>query len=487
MASVISASSSDLGAGFLWERAIEKLRRLLDPQIFAAWIDPLSVVQGDESNSENLCFQILSPNKFALEHIKSNYAELIFSTLQTLAPEKKMSLSFEAGHPVRKTNGHTQSKRVETASSASPTPPLSPEKKAQLEILTRKREARSRRGSFGPSNLNPKYEFSNFIVGACNQFAHAVSRHVSEHPGTSYNPLFIYGGVGLGKTHLVNAIGNAARQQGKNALLISSEYFVNELIASLRSNRMPQFKDKFRSVDVLIVDDIQFIIGKERTQEEFFHTFNALHQKHSQIVITSDKVPQQLTGLEDRLRTRFASGVSADLQAPDFETRVAILQKKASAERFELPSEVAELLAQRITSNIRELEGALNKLQALSSLNNEPITRGLAENTLSMFSPTKAYEITVELIQKTVAEYYRSTLKDLVGKRRTKTVALPRQVAMYLCRKHTINSYPEIGTLFGGRDHSTVIHAKRLIEERLREDKQLKTDIASIEHRLTKS
>ena len=341
-----------------------------------------------------------------------------------------------------------------------------------------------RKPAFDFCNLNSKYNFSNFVIGQCNQFAHAASLRVAENPGGSYNPLFIYGGVGLGKTHLVNAIGNAARRRGKNVLLVSSEVFVNELISSLRSNRMQQFKEKFRSLDLLVIDDIQFIIGKERTQEEFFHTFNALYQRRSQIVITSDKVPQELTGLEERLRTRFACGLSADLQAPDFETRVAILQKKSESEQISLPDDVAQFLAEKIDTNVRELEGALNRLNAVSAINRIPITLELAEGALRTLVPDKTREITIELIQKTVAERYNTSVKDLIGKRRTQNIALPRQVAMHLARRLTTCSYPEIGSLFGGRDHSTVIHANRVIVERLKSDSQLIEDLEVLERRL---
>ncbi len=325
----------------------------------------------------------------------------------------------------------------------------------------------------------------NFVVGACNQFAHALGLRVSEHLGTAYNPLFIYGGVGLAKTHLANAIGNASTRRNLRALLVSSETFVSELIASLRGNRMDQFKSKFRSLDLLIVDDIQFIIGKERTQEEFFHTFNELHNRHKQIVITSDKTPQELVGLEERLRTRFASGLSVDLQAPDFETRVAILSKKAETESVFLPEDVCRLIAEKIDTNVRELEGALNRLCAFSSLNRVPIDLALAQDVLrSLVSSRKTQEITYELIQQLVAEAFNVSLSDILGKRRTQNVALARQVAMLLVRRLTGYSYPEIGAFFGGRDHSTVIHANKIIQERCLSESDLAATIKQIEGRL---
>jgi chromosomal replication initiator protein len=295
-----------------------------------------------------------------------------------------------------------------------------------------------------------------------------------------YNPLFLYGGVGLGKTHLVNAIGNAARRRGKKALLVSSETFVNELISAIRSNRMQQFKSKFRSLDLLIIDDVQFISGKERTQEEFFHTFNDLYQKNKQIIVTADKLPQDLTGVEERLRTRFASGLSADLQLPDYETRVAIINKKAEVQKISIPNEVAQFLAERVDTNVRELEGALNRLVALSRIYNSPLSLALCEEAVKDLSPESRSPITIDYIQRKIAAHYCVGLTDLIGKRRTQNIALARHVAMYLCRKLTSLSYPEIGALFGGRDHSTVIHANRTIEERMQSTPSFKSELASL-------
>lgn len=339
--------------------------------------------------------------------------------------------------------------------------------------------------AYDETNLNPKYNFSNFVVGGCNQFAHAVGLRIAENLGSAYNPLFVYGGVGLGKTHLANAIGNATVRRHKKALLVSSETFVSELIASLRGNRMDQFKAKFRSLDLLIIDDIQFIIGKERTQEEFFHTFNELHNRHKQIVITSDKTPQELVGLEERLRTRFASGLSVDLQVPDFETRVAILSKKAELESAPLSEEVCRYIAEHIDTNVRELEGALNRLCAISSLHKTPINLTLAQEVVrSLMSSRKTKELTYEFIQQTVAEAYNVSLSDLLGKRRTQNIALARQVAMYLVRRLTGYSYPEIGAFFGGRDHSTVIHANKIISERLQSETDLRLLLTGLEKAL---
>jgi chromosomal replication initiator protein len=452
----------------VWTKSLSLIKDQLDSQIYSAWIKPLSLSRIElDLLGERAIVEITAPNKFCHEHVKQNYGHIIANTLADVTGSNNIVLRFKVA----------TSPLAPSISSA-----LSKNSKKVTSILERKKKrAYLVKDS---SNLNPKYHFGNFVVGACNQFAHAVSMRVSENLGSNYNPLFIYGGVGLGKTHLANAIGNTSRAAGKKVLVISSETFVNELISSLRSNKMQEFKDRFRSLDLLIIDDIQFIIGKERTQEEFFHTFNALHNRHSQIVITSDKVPQDLTGLEERLQTRFSSGISADLQAPDFETRVAILIKKSEAQGFSLPDDVARLLAEKIDSNVRELEGALNRLHAYSSLHNTQIGIELAEEAIRSIIPERTREITTELIQKTVAEKYNLSIKDLIGKRRTQHIIYPRQIAMYLCRRLTTCSYPEIGGLFGGRDHSTVIHANKVIVEKLNNDIPLKKDIESLEKRL---
>jgi chromosomal replication initiator protein len=309
---------------------------------------------------------------------------------------------------------------------------------------------------------------------------------VANQPGDHYNPLFIYGGVGLGKTHLVNAIGHWAEAQrpGLKIVYLSSETFMNELIASLRRDRMDEFKAKFRSVDILILDDVQFIAGKERTQEEFFHTFNSLYESHKQIVITSDRFPKDIPGLEDRLRNRFEWGLIADIQPPDVETRVAILQKKAEIEGVQLPHDVAIFLASNIDSNVRELEGSLTSLGAFASLTKARITVELTKEVLRHTLKGADKEVTVENIQKTICEFFNIRIGDLKAKRRTQNIALPRQVAMYLCRKHTESSFPAIGDKFGGRDHSTVIHASKTIERRIKEDPHMQNTIEKLERSL---
>ncbi len=309
---------------------------------------------------------------------------------------------------------------------------------------------------------------------------------VANQPGDHYNPLFIYGGVGLGKTHLVNAIGHWAEAQrtGLKIVYLSSESFMNELIGSLRRDRMDEFKAKFRTVDILILDDVQFLAGKERTQEEFFHTFNSLYESHKQIVITSDKFPKEIPGLEDRLRNRFEWGLIADIQPPDIETRVAILQKKAEEEGVRLPPDVAIFLATHINSNVRELEGSLTRLGAFSSLTKAAITLDLTKEVLRNTLRGAEKDLTVESIQKIICDYFNIKMGDLKAKRRTQNIALPRQVAMYLCRKHTENSFPAIGDKFGGRDHSTVIHASKAIEQRIKDDPHMQNTIEKLERNL---
>jgi chromosomal replication initiator protein len=468
----------------VWKDVIDSLNERFDRRVVSGWLKPLILVKIDRS-AQHARVVIRTPNKFVAEHVHHHYRTALTQAFSTALQLSSITIELEVGSapPVGGTIASSlqvggiaeQILRQKQEVQSQPTTTTS--KSAYKEpAKTNYRPAIERKNS-NDSNLNPRYNFSNFVIGNSNQFAHAAALQVSENLGSTYNPLFIYGGVGLGKTHLVNCIGNAAVRRGKNVLMISSESFVNELISSLRANRMQEFKQKFRCLDLLIIDDVQFMIGKERTQEEFFHTFNELHQKHKQIILTSDKLPQELTGVEERLRTRFASGLSCDLQAPDFETRVAILSKKAEMAGVSVDREIAELLSERVSSNIRELEGALTRLLALSSLRNEPLSRVLAEEAVKGYAPRTKPDITTEYIQRFVSEKYGVSISDLLGKRRTQNIAQTRQLAMYLCRRLTGCSYPEIGALFGGRDHSTVIHAFRVMEERLQEDNVFKGEI----------
>jgi len=319
----------------------------------------------------------------------------------------------------------------------------------------------------GPAGLNPRYTFDTFIVGSSNQFAHAACRAVAEAPSRSYNPLFIYGGVGLGKTHLMHAVGHYVLQHDRNLKLtyISSERFMNEMINAVRYDRVLDFRERYRSVDVLLVDDIQFLAGKEGTQTEFFHTFNALYDSQKQIVLSSDCPPHEIPALEERLRSRFEWGLTADIQSPDLETKVAILKRKAETEAVPLPDNVAMYIAGKIKSNIRELEGSLIRLIAYASLTGQEITLPLAQEVLKTILDHEEKAVTIEIIQKFVADYYNLKMLDLKSRNNSKSVAMPRQIAMYLCKNLTHASLPEIGRSFGGKHHSTVIHSIRKIED----------------------
>lgn len=336
------------------------------------------------------------------------------------------------------------------------------------------------------SGLSRRYSFTNFVVGNSNQFCHAAAMRVAENPGNSYNPLFIYGGVGLGKTHLLHSIGNSVLDKDPNAqiLYMSSEAFTNELIQSLRYAKMEEFKRRLRNINVLLIDDIQFIAGKERTQEEFFHTFNALYAAKRQIVITSDRLPSDIPGIEERLQTRFSWGLTADLQAPDFETRVAILKKKGFLDGIDLPEDVAHFIAESVSSNVRELEGALTRLHAVCSIQNIPLTVKSAQSALKAILQPKIVQLSVDDIKKAVASHFGLKVTEMVSKRRTKNLSFPRHIAMYLCRKHTTASYPEIGNNFGGRDHSSVIHAASVVSSKIQSDEEVRSLITDLECQL---
>src|ERR1051325_2454003 len=435
----------------LWTQAVAEIKERIGRQNYETWIKPIGFIS---RNKNEICLDV--PNKFFRDWLTEHYLAQIQDILSTLA-KHDIKVVFEINE---KTNRQASAEK------------------------SVKREERER-GQKSNNNLVPKYTFQNFVVGASNQFAHAACVAVANQPGEHYNPLFIYGGVGLGKTHLVNAIGHqSAQRSGLKVVYLSSESFMNELIGSLRRDKMDEFKKKFRNVDILILDDVQFIAGKERTQEEFFHTFNSLYESHKQIVITSDKFPKEIPGIEDRLRNRFEWGLIADIQPPDMETRVAILQKKAENEGVQLPHDVAFFLASNIDSNVRELEGSLTRLGAFSSLTKATITVELAKDVLRNTLKNAQQEITVENIQKTICDYFNLKITDLKAKRRTQNIAFPRQVAMYLCRKYTETSFPAIGDKFGGRDHSTVIHASKTIERKIKEDPHMQTTIEKLERNL---
>lgn len=337
--------------------------------------------------------------------------------------------------------------------------------------------------------LNPKYTFETFITGSSNRFAHAAAQAVAEKPGHIYNPLFMYGGVGLGKTHLMHAIGNRVLQNYPDlrVLYVSSEQFTNEIIRSIQEGTAEKFRQKYRSIDVLMIDDIQFLSGKTSTQEEFFHTFNTLRDAHKAIIISSDRPPHEVERLEERLRSRFEGGLTVDIKAPDLETRIAILKNKAQLEKYSIPNDVMVFIASRIDSNIRELEGALTRVVAYASLLNKPVTTGLVADALRDILPNSDTKtITIEIIQEIVASYFKLTVEDLHSKKRTRSIAYPRQIAMYLCRELTDTSLPQIGKFFGGRDHTTVLHACKLIAKEKGDDLKVSTMLNELIERIQK-
>lgn len=336
--------------------------------------------------------------------------------------------------------------------------------------------------SYNP--FDPKYTFETFVIGSSNQFAHAACQAVSKQPGHAYNPLFIFGNAGLGKTHLLKAIGHAIYQRERSFRIhfLTSEAFTNELIQAIRVDRMKEFREKYRTkCDVLLLDDVHFLAGKERTQEEFFYTFNYLHEARKQIVITSDRYPKDIQGLENRLQTRFEWGLVADVQQPEIETRIAILQNKAEEQHIDLPGEVAQYIASHITSNIRELEGSLHRLQAYASLTGVPISRELAQQCLKDIAPKTKHELTADGILKLVALQFNVRTADLKSDKRIRKLSMPRQICMYLLRKHLLMSYPEIGKFMGGKDHTTILHGVSKIAERQRTDSEILNYITTIE------
>ena len=440
----------------LWQRTADRIRDSLGQVGFETWIGPLNFLgmQGRTATIE-------APNRFFRDWVSDRYLELL-----------RQSLSAEVGQSVdvKLTLGLAGNSNLHEAVRRTMPPPAA----STAEAPPRDRHP----------NLNERYTFTEFVVGSANQFAHAAALAVANQPGVKYNPLFIYGGVGLGKTHLVTAIGHQLWESGKRKVLfMPAELFMNELITSLRRDRMGEFKEKFRRVDALILDDVQFLAGRERTQEEFFHTFNALHSDKHQIVLTSDKVPREIPGLEERLRNRFESGLIADVAPPDLETRVAIVQKKAAHENMSLPSDVSLYIAQNVSSNVRELEGCLTRLAALASMDRAPVTVEFTRQALHDLIRVQDHRPGIEGIQKTVADFFHIRLADLKSKKRTQHIAFCRQVAMYLCRKLTDNSFPVIGEHFG-RDHSTVIHAYNLIARRVGNDSAFRMSIEKIEREL---
>ena len=429
----------------IWAKTLETIKSELSEVSFNTWIkscEPISI------SSDTITISV--PNSFTQDILDKRYKDLVANSIEVVC-SKLYKIEF-----VIASEASEKEDLKETSSNS-----------ASKSIVVNDEMS---------STLNPKYTFNSFVIGNSNRFAHAASLAVAESPAKAYNPLFIYGGVGLGKTHLMHAIGHYILDNNPSAkvVYVSSEKFTNELINAIKDDKNEDFRNKYRNVDVLLIDDIQFIAGKERTQEEFFHTFNALHDANKQIILSSDRPPKEIPTLEDRLRSRFEWGLIADIQVPDFETRMAILKKKADVENLNVANEVMGYIATKIKSNIRELEGALIRIIAYSSLTNRDVTVDLATEALKdIISKKQGKHITIDLIQDVVSSYFNLRVEDLKSQRRTRNVAHPRQIAMYLSRKLTDMSLPKIGEEFGGRDHTTVIHAYEKISENLKTDDSL--------------
>lgn len=439
----------------IWDEALGVIGGRVPRQVFETWFTPVRVRGVQDS-----CVRLEVPNKFFGDWLTEHHKDLIAESLKTVLGDPSVSFVFV-------TTDRGDGSRQEPA-------------KGENRTVTAGRGRKV-------VHLNPKYTFETFVVGASNQFAHAASMRVAEKPAEAYNPLFLYGGVGLGKTHLLNAIGNyvAARADVRIAY-VTTEQFTNEVINSIRFDKMPDLRKKYRQIDMLLIDDVQFLAGKERTQEEFFHTFNTLYEAHKQIVLSSDRIPKDMPDIEERLRSRMEWGLIADLSTPDVETRIAILRKKSEDDHITLPDDVIQLLAENMKSNIRELEGALMRLGAYASLTGQRITLELAKTVLRDIIGEKKKIIAMDDVEEAVAARFHVRIADLKSRRRSKTLVQPRQIAMYLCRELTDSSFPEIGRQFGGKDHTTIIHGCRQIAKALEADSDLRATIESLKTHITK-
>ena len=477
----------------VWRAALGELQVTLSPANFETWLRDTALVEVDDTR-----FRISVPNGFAKDWLESRYRSLISQTLGRIVgygvqvdfvvgtTEPAADDAEAAGNESRDESvdgvpvavGPGPSARSAEAAPASMRQAGAPAPSPQVRV-----EPTRVGGDGGASNINPRYTFSNFIVGSANRLAHAASLSVAERPGHAYNPLFLYGGVGLGKTHLMHAIGNQvmAKFPRKRVVYATSEKFTNEFITSIQQGKIDEFRSRYRRIDLLLIDDIQFIADKERTQEEFFHTFNAIHEDGKQIVLSSDRPPKAILTLEERLRSRFEWGLIADLTAPDLETRIAILRAKAEEGAVPISSDVIEFIARKVVSNIRELEGALNRIVAYASMGAMPISIELAQAVLSnvLYNPKKR-QITPERIAKAVSEYYGVDLEQLRGQKRDKAIVVPRQIAMFLMREETDVSLLRIGAELGNRDHSTVLHACDKITRESAGNDELRREIAAV-------
>jgi chromosomal replication initiator protein len=432
----------------IWNKSLAQIEEKVGNNIIDLWFRPIKLSQFKEQQAT-----VEIPNRFFKDWIEDNYPDIIAESIGTILK-----------YPV--------TVRYKIAEKMDPTV-----RKMDMRMETRRQKLASR-GIY----LNPKYTFENFVIGPSNQFAHASAKAVAEAPGKTYNPLFIYGGVGLGKTHLITAIGNAVidKKSDISVIFVSAEQFTNEVVSAIRHQKMGELKEKFRNIDLLLLDDIHFIENKTQTQEEFFHTFNTLYERQKQIVISSDRPPKEIAAITDRLRSRFSMGLIADIQPPELETKVAILQRKAETEKIFVPEDVAYYLASKVKSNIRELEGCLIRLGAQSSLTGRPINIDMAKNILQDLIQDDEKPVTTDQIQKTVSEHFALKVSDMKAKKRTKEIALPRQIAMYLSKQLTNLSLSDIGKNFGGKDHATVIYACKQIEEKRAKDEAFNRMIESL-------
>jgi chromosomal replication initiator protein len=456
-----------ISAEKIWHSAQEHLRAKLSQDTFSMWFAPLRASALDGSH-----ITIEAPNEFCEVWLKDNYLGLMQDAVAAAAG-CKLLVKFKSVVPQHSAIAITSARST-----------VAPNKSTKASTPVADRVPVN-----GDLHFNPKNTFESFVVGGNNNFAYAVAKAVAESPGKVYNPLFLHGGVGLGKTHLLQAIGQhvAGNKKGARVAYVSSEKFTNEYIEAIQNNKLVAFRKKYRQSEVLLIDDIQFLAGKERIQEEFFHTFNALHEAHKQIVLTCDRPASEIQGLEQRLVSRFEWGQTADVLAPDVETRLAILQKKAQTMNVTLPEDVMNFIATRIRTNIRRLEGALIRVSALASLTGKKLTVDVVENLLrEMLHEEGRQTISIEVIQKKVAEHYDIRLADMTSKRRPENIAFPRQIAMYLSRLMTESSLSTIGEAFGGRDHGTVLHACRLVKDRMEVDANTRQIVNYLEKQLTR-
>nr|WP_263458532.1 chromosomal replication initiator protein DnaA [Brenneria tiliae] len=455
----------------LWQQCLARLQDELPATEFSMWIRPLQAELSDNT------LALYAPNRFVLDWVRDKYLNNINGLLNDFCGMDAPLLRFEVGSkPLVQTISqpvNLQSNNVSAAAAtqvrSAPVRPSWDKSPVQAEHTYR-------------SNVNPKHTFDNFVEGKSNQLARAAARQVADNPGGAYNPLFLYGGTGLGKTHLLHAVGNGiiARKANAKVVYMHSERFVQDMVKALQNNAIEEFKRYYRSVDALLIDDIQFFANKERSQEEFFHTFNALLEGNQQIILTSDRYPKEINGVEDRLKSRFGWGLTVAIEPPELETRVAILMKKADENDIRLPGEVAFFIAKRLRSNVRELEGALNRVIANANFTGRSITIDFVREALRDLLALQEKLVTIDNIQKTVAEYYKIKVADLLSKRRSRSVARPRQMAMALAKELTNHSLPEIGDAFGGRDHTTVLHACRKIEQLREESHDIKEDFSNL-------